>query len=92
MAPDPAVIGSSGGGARSRGDSGEVVGAGRPRRQKLCSGSFRRCLAPPEIGTRLSVGFGLTDKPRFVCPLIKALAIGAHCPVTCGTPPIRTFS
>jgi hypothetical protein len=26
MTPDPAVAGSSGGGARSRGDGGEVVG------------------------------------------------------------------
>jgi hypothetical protein len=29
MAPDPAVTGSSGGGARSRGGGGEVVGASR---------------------------------------------------------------
>jgi hypothetical protein len=26
------------------------------------------------------------DEPRFICPLIKALATGAHCPVTCGMP------
>jgi hypothetical protein len=45
---------------RSRGGGGEVVGAGRSRRRKLCSGSSRRYLAPPEIGTGLSVGFGLT--------------------------------
>jgi hypothetical protein len=77
---------------RSKGSGGEVVGAGRPRRQKHCSGSSRRCLVPPEIGTGLSVGFGLTDEPQLTCPLIKALVTGAHYPVTRGTPPIRAFN
>jgi hypothetical protein len=29
----------------------------------------------------------LTDEPRFTCPLIKALATRAHCPVMRGMPP-----
>jgi hypothetical protein len=52
-------------------------------------GAFCRCLAPPEIGTGLSVGFGLTDESRFMCPLIKALATG---PLTRGMPLIRAFN
>jgi hypothetical protein len=40
-------------------------------------GAFRHCLAPPEIGTGLSVGFGTTDEPYFTCVLLKALAVGA---------------
>jgi hypothetical protein len=45
---------------RSRGGGDEVVGVGRSRRRKLCSGSSRHCLAPPKIGIGLSVGFGLS--------------------------------
>jgi hypothetical protein len=41
-------------------------------------GASRRCLTLSEINTGLSVGFGTVDEPRFVCPLIKELAAGAH--------------
>jgi hypothetical protein len=52
-------------------------------------GASHRCLAPLEIGTGLSIGFGTADEPRFVCPLIKALAMGAHCPLMRGMLPTR---
>jgi hypothetical protein len=55
------------------------------------SGASRRCLAPPEIGTGLSVGF--YSRRTSVCVLIyKGAGDGAHCPVTHGTSPIRAFS
>lgn len=49
------------------------------------------CQAPSEISTGLKVGFRIVIEPPFMCPLIKASAVGTLLTDMRGTP-IRTFS